>query len=28
MMDLSHAIALYCERTDPSFWAEPAHAAG
>src|SRR5579871_1409996 len=25
-MDWSTPIDLYCERTDPSFWAEPANA--
>ncbi len=25
-MDWSRAVDLYCERTDPSFWAEPVNA--
>ncbi|MEJ2376683.1 MAG: ceramidase domain-containing protein [Pseudolabrys sp.] len=25
-MDSSRAVDLYCERTDPSFWAEPVNA--
>lgn len=25
-MDLSRSVDIYCERTDPSFWSEPANA--
>jgi hypothetical protein len=25
-LDLTRAVDLYCERTDPSFWSEPANA--